>query len=579
MTSLLSVHRALACRITNASVCSTCSSSRGASTSSLTLESIVVSSPSLSFKFVAGYGNSHSAAPRVPLLRRRKGQEGENIRSGVSKRRGCCVAQLGFTADPRVSIERAASALLKDAATLLVYQEVFRGAPAQAFLKILLALRRGDDGLKLLESYGEFFKLMAMGQHTSWEDYVLDAILAGEGNPFAEASANIGNLKSMWSSHGVPASLQAAAASDLDALQRLSITESTLSGWVTDIVADVRPEWRTAAASNLSCKTVRKIPAAAEENSNSFGFSTITAGDGGMVDKAELQSQEEHLSAETSESSDRSHHSIPSLIEQDREEWRKKIGGLWRWSEAVPMLESYYASHSLGLVGSTQVMQWRGGKLARDLKRFARVQTPCDLTIHASQKQALLENLQKHAFGFPAQHTLLCGPSGAGKSWLLNLVLSNLSRTTKLRIVTLPQTELKNVNALLEELARHWQLRFVLEIDDLSSRSGEETFMALKSALDGTYQEWPENVLLSVTSVRPEQVCSGTEEATELKHLFGVVLHLPKLREEDFILSARELLSYRGRPELDVEDDAKQWLHNCSSCTIRTAAHFVTSII
>jgi hypothetical protein len=123
---------------------------------------------------------------------------------------------------------------------------------------------------------------------------------------------------------------------------------------VTDIVADVRPEWRTAAASNLSCKTVRKIPAAAEENSNSFGFSTITAGDGGMVDKAELQSQEEHLSAETSESSDRSHHSIPSLIEQDREEWRKKIGGLWRWSEAVPMLESYYASHSLGLVGSTQ---------------------------------------------------------------------------------------------------------------------------------------------------------------------------------------------------------------------------------
>jgi hypothetical protein len=94
-----------------------------------------------------------------------------------------------------------------------------------------------------------------------------------------------------------------------------------------------------------------------------------------------------------------------------------------------------------------------------------------------------------------------------------------------------------------------------------------------------SWQEWPENVLLSVTSVRPEQVRSGTEEATELKHLFGVVLHLPKLSEEDFILSARELLSYRGKPELDVEDDAKQWLHNCSSCTIRTAAHFVTSII
>lgn len=42
------------------------------------------------------------------------------------------------------SIERAANALLKDAATLLIYQEVFRSAPAQAFLKVLLALRRGD---------------------------------------------------------------------------------------------------------------------------------------------------------------------------------------------------------------------------------------------------------------------------------------------------------------------------------------------------------------------------------------------------------------------------------------------------
>jgi hypothetical protein len=48
----------------------------------------------------------------------------------------------------QASIERAASALLKDAATLLVYQEVFRAAPAQAFLKILLALRRGDGNAK-----------------------------------------------------------------------------------------------------------------------------------------------------------------------------------------------------------------------------------------------------------------------------------------------------------------------------------------------------------------------------------------------------------------------------------------------
>ena len=66
----------------------------------------------------------------------------------------------------------------------------------------------------------------------SWEDLILEGILAGEGNPFAEASANVGNPRSKWSG-GPPPSLQTAAGADLDSLQRLSVTESTLVGWVT----------------------------------------------------------------------------------------------------------------------------------------------------------------------------------------------------------------------------------------------------------------------------------------------------------------------------------------------------------
>ena len=65
----------------------------------------------------------------------------------------------------------------------------------------------------------------------SWEDLILEGILAGDANPFAEAAANVGNSRSKWSG-GVPSSLQAAAAADLDSLQRLSVTESTLVGWV-----------------------------------------------------------------------------------------------------------------------------------------------------------------------------------------------------------------------------------------------------------------------------------------------------------------------------------------------------------
>lgn len=41
-------------------------------------------------------------------------------------------------------VERAAGNLLKDAASVLVYQSVLTGPPAQALLKLLLALRRSD---------------------------------------------------------------------------------------------------------------------------------------------------------------------------------------------------------------------------------------------------------------------------------------------------------------------------------------------------------------------------------------------------------------------------------------------------
>ncbi|CAI5992029.1 unnamed protein product [Closterium sp. NIES-64] len=45
-----------------------------------------------------------------------------------------------------ISVEKAAARLLRDAAALLVYQEVFKGAAPQAFLRLLLQLRRSDGG-------------------------------------------------------------------------------------------------------------------------------------------------------------------------------------------------------------------------------------------------------------------------------------------------------------------------------------------------------------------------------------------------------------------------------------------------
>ncbi|KAL3686805.1 hypothetical protein R1sor_013114 [Riccia sorocarpa] len=505
-------------------------------------------------------------------------------------------ASLGFTADPRVGIERAANGLLKDAAMLLVYQDVFRSPPAQAFLKVLLALRRGDDGLKILESYGEFFKLMAVGRYPSWEDYVLEGILAGENNPFVEAAANVGNPRSAWSG-GVPPSLQAAAAADLDSLQRLSITESTLSGWVAEMVADVKPEWRTAAASNFSSKTVYKAPAYVEEGNNAFGFSIP---DESKVDNGLSASEVDQISpGKESESGSedpegienapgRYLKTIHTVLDEDRERWRKKIGGLWRWSEAVPLLEKYYADHSVGRIAATQFLQWKSGKLMMDTRWVVKTSSACDLSLHKAKKELLVKNVTKHAQRRTAHHILLYGPTGVGKTWLLRSVLSEVTNVKDLRIVTLPVAELKSISTVLEELARHWRLRFALVIDDLFSRGAEENYSHLRSSLDGNLQEWPENVLLCCTS--PRKVASpgkdGAAGSGDLSHLFGFTVEFADLDENDFVRCVKELLENRiGNTSFDtnmsreeVVEQAKVWAERISAKNVRSVAQFVNAL-
>ena len=43
-----------------------------------------------------------------------------------------------------------------------------------------------------------------------------------------------------------------------------------------------------------------------------------------------------------------------SFANLEREKWPKKIGGLWRWSEAVPLLKEYYALNGIGRLAFEQ---------------------------------------------------------------------------------------------------------------------------------------------------------------------------------------------------------------------------------
>lgn len=75
----------------------------------------------------------------------------------------------------RTGVEKRAADLCRDAASLLLFQSVMEGKPAQAFLKVLVSLQRKSKE-EVLSSYGSFYREMASSTSKSWQDYLLDEV-------------------------------------------------------------------------------------------------------------------------------------------------------------------------------------------------------------------------------------------------------------------------------------------------------------------------------------------------------------------------------------------------------------------
>lgn len=115
--------------------------------------------------------------------------------------------------------------LQRQAASLLLYQNVLSCEVGQAFLTLLQTLDHSDDnGLSCIQAYGSWFKTLA-ATNLSWQDYLIQRILKDD-NPFTRQTQlrDVANL---------PPALISAAKQDLQALQSLYQCNSRqLSQWV-----------------------------------------------------------------------------------------------------------------------------------------------------------------------------------------------------------------------------------------------------------------------------------------------------------------------------------------------------------
>jgi len=152
------------------------------------------------------------------------------------------------------------------------------------------------------------------------------------------------------------------------------------------------------------------------------------------------------------------------------------------------------------------------------------------------QKRALVRNTERFLDGEGANNALLWGSRGTGKSSLVKALL-NRYKARGLRLIQVDRNDLIELPEIVDDI-RERPLHFIVFCDDLTFESGESSYRALKSVLDGSIEAPPRNVLIYATSNRRHLLPETMDENQEAQ-LVGKDLHLGDTIEEKLALSDR----------------------------------------
>ncbi|MBI6684259.1 ATP-binding protein [Pseudomonas viridiflava] len=152
------------------------------------------------------------------------------------------------------------------------------------------------------------------------------------------------------------------------------------------------------------------------------------------------------------------------------------------------------------------------------------------------QRDQLGRNTRQFIDGLPANHALLWGSRGTGKSSLIRALLAEYA-ASGLRLIEIERDHLGDLPRVVEQLQKLPQ-RFVLFCDDLSFESGEGDYRVLKSVLDGSLEQAPDNVLLYATSNRRHLVPEKESDNANWRQVDGE-LHPSEAVEDKIALSDR----------------------------------------
>ncbi len=207
------------------------------------------------------------------------------------------------------------------------------------------------------------------------------------------------------------------------------------------------------------------------------------------------------------------------------------------------------------------------------------------------QKQAVVENIARHAEGAAAHDMLLWGARGMGKSALLRAAVASeqAKDPNRLALIQLDSASLPALPELFAMLAAA-QRRFLLYLDDLAFDYGDDALLRhLRSALEGSLAPRPSNIRLAVTSnhrailSRDESDQSGPlherdrmDDTLALADRFGLRLGFHPCNQEEFLAIVAAHARPRGLAWNDEE--ALAWSRARGPLSGRSAWQFVVEL-
>lgn len=233
-----------------------------------------------------------------------------------------------------------------------------------------------------------------------------------------------------------------------------------------------------------------------------------------------------------------------------------------RAERLIERLERLFPSQQEDDLEDAIAWRWRksngGPGRLEAIRRFNQVRL-VDLLHIERQKQALERNTRQFLAGLPANNALMWGPRGTGKSSLVKALLNDYA-DAGLRLVEVDRLDLTDLPDIVDRL-HDSRGRYVIYCDDLSFDDNDATYRALKTVLDGSVLDTPDNIIIYATSNRRHLLPEHQSDNQGARVIDGE-LHHTEAVEEKISLSERFglWLSFHPLSQDRYLDIALHWL-------------------